>query len=354
MEDLKASLIDLGKTFPELRPHLRQILAANAFQELFGEIRSLLQGKASGESYSKLIKILGELYAQGAQETERKVLPYVKSILDRSYSDKLRTFDENDLKLIGNATNKMRVLLGKIYTGKYLPPKAFESREIAEIVFRVDMVNIRGVKFSTKSVVTSQDIMEFLKKHGTKLSWLEASGFDFPSNFFKQIGKKNIPSMNLNIEGSPQINFEEVLSLNKELGDDVISADDPNEGFMSNSETYMAFHEGLQGLFDGEFSVNVGGGRGVFEVHGMFGNDIRSNEDYGYQIVVQALKSETSSHVQVDLNVSLNSKVFFTKKAQVKRPKADRKDTGYNRHVQSECVKLSKILFDAVQSRLKR
>ena len=78
MSDLRYELIRLGEANPELRPHLRPILASIDPDELFGELRSAIARDDADEIHS----IIAKLYVYHRSYYNERVKPYLFRLIE--------------------------------------------------------------------------------------------------------------------------------------------------------------------------------------------------------------------------------------------------------------------------------
>ena len=130
MKDLKASLIRLGHTNPELRPHLRVLIANAEFNGLFGELRSTLStGKRDKKAYKDVLRILVEMDKENASRTMSEVVPYVERAFEK-FPDELKTYGEVTLTTLGKPESKYKLHFAKFFTGKRMPPRALTTKAL--------------------------------------------------------------------------------------------------------------------------------------------------------------------------------------------------------------------------------
>lgn len=343
MSKLKQALVELGYKYPELRDDLRVLIAADSFQQVFGEVRSLLTQTPSQENFEKICLRVRDAYEEHGNRTVQEVVPYVKQILDRKYPISMRKLEPQDFQRSVNPTRKIKILLGKGGRALYISNKFWKDADIREALKSYAFDSINSVTIQGNHPWTNEEILTFVLNQKS-IGYVTLTERNFKPGTLKRLE----PLMSritdtLSLEGSPSLDYDlaQELAMKYKI---TIWVDNPDENiFLSAGEIQEEFYHELRGMYDGPSKVEKASG-GLVRVTGSFGNDA----DGMYDIVLREPKI-MDRELKFDVMVTSPVKTF-TKTYTFPRPIQDlREGLGGNRHVFDIALELGKLILDTLR-----
>lgn len=214
--DLKKKLIRLGYRRPQLRPHLRAVLARQDAQELFGELRSILHQRPSRGDYAKVQELLDSIQAVDKRFALQQALPYAVQIARRHYPSKMRSFTQEDLRGASQKLSaRFKVLAGSYFSGRMLSSRGISDRELAKAVVGMDDISsmVKRFSFEPGSALTNDEVISLIQRFGKQVMDIEAANLDLPANTLARIGVENFPKLSFYLRGNPKISYNSAHTL---------------------------------------------------------------------------------------------------------------------------------------------
>lgn len=339
MSDFKDSLIKLGHTYPELRPHLRVILAHKAFPIMFGELRSLFSGTRDARAYKEILATVTALDAIDSARTRSEVIPYVESQL-RRFPDKVRTYSELTLMSLNKPASRLKLYFAKVYVSPGIRIDALKDPVIARKVLLETKATgkIRSYMFSDLPL-SNDEVIEAANSFAPMVGDLDLTNRDMPADTLKRL---KVPLAYLYIEGNPRISQEDIQAYKDANPHVVVIHDILNEGGMTNEDLYDFFAEDLTGLFEAPTRISRDAD-GAPTAHSSFGEDIPEGRDGRYTIrMLPVEEGDTKIRFVVTVDGYDHSSV-----EEFDIPREDKRSQyGGNRHVFRIVLKLNELLND--------
>ena len=347
---LKEALIKLGYTNPELRPHLREILTAagKGFQALFGELRSVLDGKKDARTYKEVLRVLTDMVEVDPNRTKSEVFTYAERALSK-FPDEVRTFSSLTLDTIRKPESRVKAHFGKVYTDKNLSKDHQKDPWIARKVL-LQSTSQRGLMFLSfvDSPLTNDEIQRVLARTDLKLTSIDLTDRDMPADTLRKMHRP--PSFVLNLEGNPRISRAEAQKLQEEYGFELILSNLHAE-MLSAEDMYDLFAEDLMYMFDGRTRSETGTG-GAPIIKGDFGEDARMDREGTYTIEMFPVKAGDDT-IRFRVQTLAHTGVYrYDEIHTFKRPSTDSQGIGgSNRNIARISSAIQNILYDIMTAR---
>lgn len=341
---LKKDLIQIGYEKPELRPHLRKIIASEEFNQLFGDLRSLLNRKRDLSTYKQVLRTVVEMDALNRAKTEREVVPYVHRALDL-FPDKVRTIGPITLFNIDKPVSKYKAEFAKVYNARSLPFSSLKTQDLARKVLLDTKANQRIIAMVLDNVpITNAEALYVANNFAPEVAQLSLTNRDMPPGTLRNL--KVIPSY-LFIEGNPRITMDEINEFRAKHPNVYIRHDNPEEGSMSIDDIYDEFTEGLTGMFDARTSVDIGSD-GEPIVSGFFGRDAPVGREGTYVVRMMPI---SAGDTNVSFEVTAEGRGYQHNSVEVfGMPKQDLQSEDYmgNRHINGIVHQIQRLLYDVM------
>lgn len=347
-DKFRYNLIKLGKIHPQLRPHLRVLIANDDFNRLFGELRSVLNGKKDLRTYKQVLRVVVEMDAIDRARTENQVVPYVHRALDK-FPDEVRTMGPLTLRTYDKPASRYKIEFAKVYNDRSLPFSSLsKNKALARKVLLGTKANQGIINLVLgKVALTNEEALWVANNFAPNLGSLSFEDRNMPKGTLLKL--KVIPSY-LYVEGNPQIQKAEVEAFLAKHPHVVVSYDKLEGEPLPVEEMYAEFARGMGGMFDGPASVSSMAG-GAPEVRGSFGRDAHEGRQGHYLVTMMPVR-EDDTNIRFEIIVEGNG--YEHESVEVfDWPRTDDED-GYltgNRHVFKIVRKINDLLYDIMRGR---